>query len=235
MSHAYRYPHNERHFVSSETVRDVIIGMADGLTVPFALAAGLSAAQVASRVVVVAGVAEIAAGAIAMGLGGYLAARGEADHYHTERRREFREIREVQREEEREIVEIFEDYGLDREACEPILAHFRKDHDAWVDFMMRFELGLETPAPGRALRSAATIGGAYVVGGLVPLTPYMLVAQIGPALQWSVICTGVALALFGAAKSHFTGVKLWRSALQTVLIGGLASAAAFLLARWISG
>jgi vacuolar iron transporter family protein len=233
MSHAYRYPHNERHFISSDVVRDVIIGMADGLTVPFALAAGLSAANVASRVVVVAGVAEIAAGAIAMGLGGYLAARGEADHYATERRREFREIREVQREEEHEIVEIFEDYGLDRAACEPILAHFRKDHDAWVDFMMRFELGLDRPQPGRALRSAMTIGGAYVVGGLVPLVPYMVIDQIKPALNVSIVCTGIALALFGAAKSRFTGVSLWRSALQTVVIGGLASATAFLLARWI--
>jgi VIT1/CCC1 family predicted Fe2+/Mn2+ transporter len=235
MSHVHHHPHNERHFISSEIVRDVIIGMADGLTVPFALAAGLSAAQVASRVVVVAGVAEIAAGAIAMGLGGYLAARGEADHYASERRRELREVRELEREEEHEIVEIFEEYGLDRVACEPILAHFRKDHEAWVDFMMRFELGLDAPHPGRALRSALTIGGAYVVGGLVPLVPYMLIEQLGPALRWSIVCTGVALAVFGAAKSRFTGVKLWRSTLQTVLIGGLASAAAFLLAHLISG
>lgn len=235
MSATHRHSHKERHFAASETVRDIVLGMADGLTVPFALAAGLSAASVASRVVVVAGVAEIAAGAIAMGLGGYLAARGEVDHYHSERSREFREIRDVQREEEREIVEIFKDYGLDRAACEPILAHFRKDHEAWVDFMMRFELGLETPQPGRALRSAATIGGAYVIGGLVPLAPYMLIAQLKPALQVSIVCTGIALALFGAAKGRFTGMNPWRSALQTVLIGGLASAAAFLLAHWLGG
>jgi VIT1/CCC1 family predicted Fe2+/Mn2+ transporter len=233
MSATHRHPHKERHFAASDTVRDIVLGMADGLTVPFALAAGLSAANVASRVVVVAGVAEIAAGAIAMGLGGYLAARGDIDHYHSERSREFREIRELQREEEREIVDIFKQYGLDRAACEPILTHFRKDHDAWVDFMMRFELGLETPDPRRALRSAVTIGGAYIVGGLVPLAPYMLIAQLKPALTVSIICTGIALAVFGAAKSRFTGVSVWRSALQTVLIGGLASATAFLLAHWI--
>jgi len=235
MSAAHRHPHKERHFAASDTVRDIVLGMADGLTVPFALAAGLSAANVASRVVVVAGVAEIAAGAIAMGLGGYLAARGEIDHYHSERSREFREIRDLQREEEREIVDIFRDYGLDRAACEPILAHFRKDHDAWVDFMMRFELGLETPQPGRALRSAVTIGGAYVVGGLVPLAPYMLIGQLKPALLASIACTGTALAIFGAAKGRFTGVSAWRSALQTVLIGGVASAVAYLIAHGIAG
>ncbi|HUB88495.1 MAG TPA: VIT1/CCC1 transporter family protein [Dyella sp.] len=235
MSHTHRHTHKERHFTFSETVRDVVLGMADGLTVPFALAAGLSAAHVASRVVVVAGVAEIAAGAIAMGLGGYLAARGEIDHYHSERSREFREIRDLQREEEREIVDIFKNYGLDRAACEPILAHFRKDHEAWVDFMMRFELGLDAPQPGRALRSALTIGGAYIVGGLVPLAPYMLIDQLKPALMVSIVCTGIALALFGTAKSRFTGVSPLRSAVQTVLIGGLASAAAFLLAHWIGG
>lgn len=233
MSATHRHPHKERHFAASDTVRDIVLGMADGLTVPFALAAGLSAANVASRVVVVAGVAEIAAGAIAMGLGGYLAARGDIDHYHSERSREFREIRELQREEEREIVDIFKNYGLDRAACEPILTHFRKDHEAWVDFMMRFELGLETPDPRRALRSAITIGGAYIVGGLVPLAPYMLIDQLKPALLISIICTGIALALFGAAKSRFTGVSLWRSAMQTLLIGGLASATAFLLAHWL--
>lgn len=235
MSAAHRHLHKEGHFTFSDTVRDMVIGMADGLTVPFALAAGLSAAKVASRVVVVAGVAEIAAGAVAMGLGGYLAARGEVDHYHSERKRELSEVRDLQREEEREIVDIFKGYGLDRTACEPILAHFRKDHEAWVDFMMRFELGLETPQPGRALRSAITIGSAYVVGGLVPLAPYMLIDQLRPALLVSVACTGVALAVFGAAKGRFTGVSVLRSALQTVLIGGLASATAFLLANWIGG
>ena len=226
--------HTERHFTSSDVVRDLVIGMADGLTVPFALAAGLSGAAVASRVVVVAGVAEIAAGAIAMGLGGYLAARGDADHYMAERHRELREVRELADEEEREIVQIFQQYGLDRAACTPVLTHFHQDHDAWVDFMMRFELGLDKPQPGRALRSALTIGGAYIVGGLVPLVPYMLIDDLHAALRVSVICTLLALALFGAAKSRFTGIGMLRGALQTVFVGGLASAAAFLLARWIS-
>ncbi|GAB2582831.1 VIT1/CCC1 transporter family protein [Dyella jejuensis] len=231
---AKQHHHTEKHFTASEVVRDLVIGMADGLTVPFALAAGLSGAAVASRVVVVAGVAEIAAGAIAMGLGGYLAARGDAEHYDAERQREVREVRELAREEEREIVQIFAQYGLDREACKPVLAHFHQDHEAWVDFMMRFELGLEKPQPGRALRSALTIGGAYIVGGLVPLMPYMLIEGWQPALRVSVVCTLIALALFGAAKSRFTGIGIVRGAVQTVFIGGLASAAAFLLARWIS-
>ena len=232
---AAKHHHTERHFTASDVVRDLVIGMADGLTVPFALAAGLSGAAVASRVVVVAGLAEIAAGAIAMGLGGYLAARGDADHYDAERRRELREVRELAREEEHEIEQIFAEYGLDRAACKPVLTHFHQDHEAWVDFMMRFELGLEKPQPGRALRSALTIGGAYIVGGLVPLAPYMLIDGLQPALRVSIVCTLIALALFGAAKSRFTGIGMLRGAAQTVLVGGLASAAAFLLARLISG
>ena len=170
-----------------------------------------------------------------MGLGGYLAARGDADHYDAERRRELREVRELAREEEHEIEQIFAEYGLDRAACKPVLAHFHQDHEAWVDFMMRFELGLEKPQPGRALRSALTIGGAYIIGGLVPLAPYMLIDGLQPALRVSVICTLLALALFGAAKSRFTGIGMLRGAVQTVLVGGLASAAAFLLARAIAG
>ncbi|WP_266157575.1 VIT1/CCC1 transporter family protein [Dyella silvatica] len=228
-------PHTEKHFTASDTVRDLVIGMADGLTVPFALAAGLSGAVAASHVVVVAGVAEIAAGAIAMGLGGYLAARGDADHYAAERHRELYEVSELAGEEEREVVQIFARYGLDRAACAPILAHFHNDHEAWVDFMMRYELGLDPPQPGRASRSALTIGGAYVLGGLVPLAPYMLIDDLPSALRVSVVCTLLALGLFGAAKSHFTGIGILRGAAQTMLVGGLASAAAFVLARWIGG
>jgi VIT1/CCC1 family predicted Fe2+/Mn2+ transporter len=228
-------PHVERHFTASDTVRDLVIGMADGLTVPFALAAGLSGAVAASHLIVVAGVAEIAAGAIAMGLGGYLAARGDADHYAAERLREQREVVDLTHREEEEVVHIFAHYGLDRAACEPILASFHRDHEAWVDFMMRFELGLEAPVPGRALRSALTIGGAYVVGGLVPLVPYMLTSELTMALKVSVVSTLVALGLFGAAKARFTGIGILRGAVQTMLVGGLASAAAFVLARWIGG
>jgi VIT1/CCC1 family predicted Fe2+/Mn2+ transporter len=225
---AVKHRHTEKHFTASDVVRDLVIGMADGLTVPFALAAGLSGAAVASRVVVVAGVAEIAAC-------GQITAKthGDGDHYAAERQREVREVRELAREEEQEIVQIFAQYGLDREACKPVLAHFHQDHEAWVDFMMRFELGLDKPQPGRALRSALTIGGAYIIGGLVPLAPYMLIEGLQPALRVSIICTLIALGLFGAAKSRFTGIGMLRGAVQTMFVGGLASAAAFMLARWI--
>lgn len=228
-------PHVEKHFTASETVRDLVIGMADGLTVPFALAAGLTGAVAASGVIVTAGVAEIAAGAIAMGLGGYLAARGEADHYHSERAREQHEVLHLTRREEDEVVEIFAEYGLEREDCAPILAAFHRDHDKWVDFMMRYELGLEKPEPGRALRSALTIGGAYVAGGLVPLVPYMLSDDLPLALAASVLCTLAALGVFGGVKARFSGSSGWRGALQTMVVGGLASAAAYGLARLIGG
>ncbi len=225
--------HHERHFNASDRVRDVVIGMADGLTVPFALAAGLTGAIAATRVIVTAGVAEIAAGAIAMGLGGYLAARGDAEHYASERAREQREVKDLAQHEEREVVEIFERYGLTREACEPILAAFRRDHEAWVDFMMRYELGLEEPRAGRALQSAITIGGAYVVGGLVPLLPYMLLSGVEQALAVSVLATLVALAVFGGIKGRMTGTGGLRGALQTMVVGGLASAVAFAVARLV--
>ncbi|HJU25636.1 MAG TPA: VIT1/CCC1 transporter family protein [Rhodanobacteraceae bacterium] len=229
-----RRPHIERHFGASDLLRDIVIGMADGLTVPFALAAGLSGAVAASGLIVTAGVAEIAAGAIAMGLGGYLAARGDAEHYAKERKRELHEVRELPREEEKEIVSILSRYGLTREQCAPILAAFHKDHEAWVDFMMRYELGLERPVPGRALRSACTIGGAYVVGGLVPLVPYMLMPQPRAALWISAFATLAALALFGAIKGRYTGSGSWRGAWQTVVVGGIAACAAYFLARLVA-
>ncbi len=183
--------------------------------------------------IVTAGVAEIAAGAIAMGLGGYLAARGDAEHYASERAREQREVKDLAQHEEREVVEIFERYGLTSEACEPILAAFRRDHEAWVDFMMRYELGLEEPRAGRALQSAITIGGAYVVGGLVPLLPYMLLSGVEQALAVSVLATLVALAVFGGIKGRMTGTGGLRGALQTMVVGGLASAVAFAVARLV--
>lgn len=230
-----RKPHVEKHFTASDTVRDIVLGMADGLTVPFALAAGLTGAAAAAGLIVTAGVAEIAAGAIAMGLGGYLAARSDADHYARERRREHYEVRELAHREEQEVVEILGRYGLTREDCAPVLAAFHRDPEAWVDFMMRFELGLEKPEPGRALRSALTIGGAYVVGGLVPLLPYMLTAQVPRALGFSIAATATALAVFGGVKGRIAGTGAWRSAGQTLLVGALAAAAAFGLARLIAG
>src|ERR1700691_6285374 len=190
--------HVEGHFGSTALVRDVVIGRSDGLPLPFALAAGLSGAVASSHIVVLAGLAEIAAGSIAMGLGGYLAARGDAEHYVSERLREQREIIERTHDEEEEIYEIFEHYSVDRASATPVLNALKQNPTAWVDFMMRFELGLEEPASNRAHRSALTIAASYIAGGLIPLLPYMLVPDNLTALKLSVIITLLALAIFGA-------------------------------------
>lgn len=231
MSH---HEHAEQHFQSSHTVRDVVIGMADGLTVPFALAAGLTGAVDASRIIVIAGLAEIAAGSIAMGLGGYLAARGDAEHYASERKREETEIVEKTEIERREVLEILESYGLTREESLPILSAFERRPKVWVDWMMRFELGLEEPDPGRAVQSAATIAASYIAGGLIPLAPYMLMAKASLALEYSVGATILALAVFGYIKGKFTGAPPLLSAVRTAVIGGLAAGAAYGIARLIS-
>jgi len=227
-------PHLERHFTAGELVRDVVIGMSDGLTVPFALAAGLSGAVGSTGIIVTAGLAEIAAGSIAMGLGGYLAARSDAEHYARERTREELEVRGKPAEEAAEVRELLQSYGLTAEECAPILDAFHRRPEAWVDFMMRFELGLEKPDPRRALASAVTIAGAYIAGGFIPLGPYVLTSSASTGLTWSVAVTLLALALFGYVKGHFTGTQPVRSALQTALIGGLAAAAAFAIARAIA-
>ncbi|UPT89216.1 VIT1/CCC1 transporter family protein [Bradyrhizobium barranii subsp. apii] len=224
-------PHVEKHFTSSESVRDVVIGMADGLTVPFALAAGLSAAVANTDVIVTAGLAEVVAGAIAMGLGGYLAARTDAEHYAAEEQREHHEIDHLHEREVEEVEQIFREYGLEGDALKSVVGAIASNRQRWVDFMMRFELGLERPDPKRAPISAATIGGSYVIGGLIPLVPYMFTQNIGTALQISVAATGLALICFGAVKGHFTGVNKIKSALQTLLVGGLAAGAAYWLAH----
>jgi VIT1/CCC1 family predicted Fe2+/Mn2+ transporter len=229
-----RPPHIEGHFESSEVLRDVVIGLSDGLTVPFALAAGLSGIVASSHIVVLAGLAEIAAGSIAMGLGGYLAARGDAEHYVSERRREELEVIERTHDEEEEIFEIFEQYAVDRVSAAPVLEALKQNPQAWVDFMMRFELGLEQPAPNRAHRSALTIAFSYVAGGIVPLLPYMFAENASESLRLSVLITLVALALFGALKGRLVGAGAFRSALQTVTIGGAAAAAAYTLARLLN-
>ena len=228
------HPHSEDHFEASELVRDVVIGMADGLTVPFALAAGISGAAVAVSTVVTAGVAEIAAGAIAMGLGGYLAARSSADHYGAELTREEFEIVEKPEAEAAEVAEIFEHYGLKPEHYAGVIAGLRERPIAWRDFMMRFELGLERPNPTQAQRSAITIGASYVVGGSIPLAPYVVLHSVNQALPWSAAVTLLALGLFGYGKARFSGAPPLRSALQTMAIGGMAASVAFLLARAIS-
>ena len=228
-------PHIERHFTASDVVRDVVIGMADGLTVPFALAAGLSGAINQTAIIVTAGLAEIAAGSIAMGLGGYMAAKSDAEHYAKEREREKREVVEIPHEEMREVAEVFQAYGLTEDETWPIVQALKRQPKNWVDFMMRFELGLEKPEPRRALISALTIAGAYVVGGLVPLSPYFVSATTSTALIYSVGFTLVALLVFGFVKGRFTGTRPVRSALQTAFIGSVAAGAAYGIARLIGG
>ncbi len=231
-------PHVERHFTGGKLVRDIVIGMSDGLTVPFALAAGLAGAVqagvVTMKAIVIAGLAEIAAGSIAMGLGGYLAAKGDAEHYEHEKKREYYEIKELPEVEAHEVKEILETYGLQPEEAAPIVTALSQRPDQYVDFMMRFELGLEKPEPGRAWRSAATIAASYIAGGFIPLSPYMALGRPGPAFVFSVAVTLVALAVFGFIKGRVTGMRALRSASQTVVIGGLAAAAAYGLARLIS-
>jgi VIT1/CCC1 family predicted Fe2+/Mn2+ transporter len=232
--------HVERHFTAGEVVRDIVIGMSDGLTVPFALAAGLTGVVTATAgLIVTAGLAEIAAGSIAMGLGGYLAAKSDAEHYAKEREREKREVAEIPHEEMREVAEVFESYGLTKAETKPIVEALRQRPQQWIDFMMRFELGLEKPDPKRALVSALTIGGAYAAGGFVPLAPYIVSGQfpntpVSTALLYSVTMTLLALLVFGFIKGRYTGTRPMRSALQTALIGSVAAGAAFLIARAIS-
>ena len=224
-------PHLEKHFTATETVRDIVIGMADGLTVPFALAAGLAAAVTSTKIIVTAGLAEIVAGAIAMGLGGYLAARTDAEHYGSERKRENWEIDNLKPKEVKEVGDILSGYGLTGEALTKVVSAITSDRERWLNFMMRFELGLEEPDPKRAPISAATIAMSYLVGGLIPLAPYMLVSSIPEAFRYSVAFTAMALLVFGGVKGHFTGINKAKSALQTLLVGGLAAGAAYTLAH----
>ncbi len=230
-----RTTHVETHFTGSAAVRDIVIGMSDGLTVPFALAAGLSGAVHSSFLVLVAGIAEMTAGSIAMGLGGYLAAKSEADSYQSELARERREVKEVPNAEVAEVRKIFSGYGMRGEALDAAVAAICSDQNAWVKFMMREELGLEEPDPGRALRSALTIGLSYVAGGILPLAPYAFNVALTTALLASVGVTLVALFVFGAVKGRFTGVPPVRGAVQTALVGGIAAGAAYGLARLVSG
>jgi VIT1/CCC1 family predicted Fe2+/Mn2+ transporter len=227
-------PHIEKHFTAGDAVRDIVIGMSDGLTVPFALAAGLTGAISQTHLIVTAGFAEIAAGSIAMGLGGYLAARGDAEHYAHEQAREEQEIINIPEAEAGEVRDIFQTYGLSNEESATVVESLRRRPKDWVAFMMRFELGLERPEPSRAWKSALTIAFAYIVGGMIPLSAYLLLSDAHSALRLSVAVTLAALAVFGGIKGRFTGVPVLRSALQTTIIGGLAAAAAFGIARWIS-
>jgi len=227
-------PHIEKHFTAGDFVRDVVIGMSDGLTVPFALAAGLSGAVSSTRLIVVGGMAEIAAGSIAMGLGGYLAARGDAEHYAHEKLREEREIVEIPEAEKAEVAELFEKYGLNEFEAKPVVEALSQRPKEWVNFMMRFELGLEEPEPKRAVTSATTIAFSYVAGGFIPLSPYIVLSNAWHGLLWSVGVTLVALGGFGYMKARFTGAASLRAASQTMVIGGLAAGAAFVIAKMIA-
>ncbi|MFI5136639.1 MAG: VIT1/CCC1 transporter family protein [Sphingobacteriales bacterium] len=227
--------HHEHHLKSSDTIRDIVIGMSDGLTVPFALAAGLSGAVNSSGIVVTAGIAEIVAGSIAMGLGGFLAGRTEADHYNSELKREYEEIERVPEQEKFEVKEVFADFGLSPALQDQIAEEMAKDKDKWVDFMMRYELGLEKPEANRATQSALTIGISYIVGGIIPLSPYFFIRDSQKALYYSCAITMVCLFVFGYFKSKVTGQPAFSGALKVLFIGALAAAAAFVMAKLING
>ncbi|MET4082903.1 VIT1/CCC1 family predicted Fe2+/Mn2+ transporter [Pedobacter sp. UYP30] len=226
--------HSEKHFTSSEIVRDVIIGMTDGLTVPFALTAGLSGVVHSNALIITAGIAEIVAGSIAMGLGGYLSAKTEIEHYETELGREYREVEIVPEKEKEEVMEVFADYGLPKSLQIEIADELSKDKKQWVDFMMRFELGMEKPDPKRAKKSAFNIGVSYIIGGFVPLSAYFFAKTPSDGLIFSAIISIFALFIFGYVKTKLTGTKPMQGAFKTVLIGALAAGAAFLVARLIS-
>ena len=225
---------HERHGLGTQTIRDLVLGMADGLTVPFALAAGVTGAVASSGIVLTAGLAEIVAGAISMGLGGYLAARSEAAHYAKEYLRELRETEDIPNEEKAEVAQILQGYGVREPILTRVVNEIASDREQWVSFMMRNELGLEKPDDRAAPRSAALVGGGYVLGGIFPLAPYALVANAHDALLWSVVCTMIALLVFGAVRARVLAMPVVLGALQSVLIGGVAAGAAYGLARLVS-
>jgi VIT1/CCC1 family predicted Fe2+/Mn2+ transporter len=219
--------HEEEHLESSDFLRDVVIGMSDGLTVPFALAAGLTGAVASSSIIVIAGIAEIVAGSIAMGLGGYLAGKTEQDHFNSELKREYDEVEKVPEMEKKEVKDFFENLGLSEEVQLKATEEISKDKKQWVDFMMKFELGLAKPDPKRATKSALNIGLSYAVGGIIPLSPYFFIDDSREALKFSVVATLICLFIFGYFKSRITGIPAFSGALKVMLIGALAAAAAF--------
>ncbi len=231
----YDQPHNEEHLKSSAALRDIVIGMSDGLTVPFALAAGLSGAVDSTSIIVIAGIAEVAAGSIAMGLGGYLAGKTEQDHYNSEEKREYYEVDNLRHREVEETKEFFANIGLSKELQEKATEEISRDKKQWVNFMMKYELGLDKPDPRRATKSALNIGLSYVVGGLVPLSPYFFVDSPVEGLKISLAVTLLCLFIFGYFKSRMTGIKPWVGALRVMMIGALAASAAFGVAKLFGG
>jgi predicted membrane protein (TIGR00267 family) len=227
--------HNEEHLQSADWLRDIVIGMSDGLTVPFALAAGLSGAVSSTGIIIIAGIAEIAAGSIAMGLGGYLAGKTEIDHYNSELKREYEEVELVPEKEKEEVREFFGNLGLSEEVQHKAVEEIAKDKKKWVDFMMKYELGLDKPDPKRATKSALNIGFSYVVGGLVPLSPYFFIDTPVEALKISVVVTLICLFIFGYFQTRMTRVHPWAGALKVMLIGAVAASAAFGVAKIFEG
>lgn len=229
------HEHKEDHLRSSAMLTDIVIGMSDGLTVPFALAAGLSGAVDSTNIILIAGIAEIAAGSIAMGLGGYLAGKTEQEHYASEVKREYYEVENLRHREIEETKEFFANIGLSEELQSKATEEISQDKDRWVDFMMKYELGLDKPDPKRARKSALNIGLSYVVGGFVPLLPYFFFSHVLDALKVSAIATLACLFIFGYFKSRVTGVHPWAGALRIMFIGALAAGCAFGLAKLIEG
>jgi len=233
-------PHEEPHLESSDLLKDIVIGMSDGLTVPFALAAGMVSAVKGvsvnqTQLIILAGIAEIAAGSIAMGLGGYLAGKTESDHYNSELKREYLEVDNVPEIEKAETKQVFAEWGLSEEIQEKAVAEIMQNKDRWVSFMMKYELGLEKPDPRRARKSAFNIGLSYIIGGLIPLSPYFFVHDALEGLKLSVIITLVCLFIFGYFKSRLTGVNALTGGLKVMFIGAAAAATAFFIAKWVSG
>lgn len=226
--------HDEKHFTSSATIRDLIIGMADGLTVPFALTAGLSSIISSNAIIISAGVAEIVAGSIAMGLGGYLSAKTELEHYDSELKREYEEVEKFPEIEKQEVMGFLAEYGISKKLQEEVALELSHDKDNWVEFMMRFELGMEKPHPKRAFKSAFNIGIAYIIGGFVPLLGYIFSDNAQQGLIYSSVLTIIFLLVFGYTKTLLTGQNPILGALKTALIGVLAAAAAYSIARLIS-
>ena len=230
-THLHHTDHKENHLTSSDFLRDVVIGMSDGLTVPFALAAGLSGAVDSTHIIVIAGIAEIAAGSIAMGLGGYLSGKTEQDHYINEEKREYYEVENLREREIEETKEFFANIGLSKDLQEKATTEISQDKKRWVDFMMKYELGLEKPDPKRASKSALNIGLSYIVGGIIPLSPYFFISNSNEALKYSVVATLICLFVFGYFKSKITGINPWLGAVRVMLIGALAAGAAFGIAK----
>jgi vacuolar iron transporter family protein len=231
LHHTDRNEHSEEHLTSSAFLRDVVIGMSDGLTVPFALAAGLSGAVDSSSIIVIAGIAEIAAGSIAMGLGGYLSGKTEQDHYVNEEKREHYEVEHLREREIEETKEFFANIGLSKDVQEQATKEIAQDKDRWVAFMMKYELGLDKPDPKRATKSALNIGLSYIAGGIIPLSPYFFISNSNEALKYSVVATLICLFIFGYFKSKMTGVNPLWGAIRVTLIGAVAAAAAFGIAK----